>query len=363
LQKIILLTYCEHNKMITTCHIKNITIKRYLGINTILTLLFIMAIYLGYEYPGYLLNILSMILIYSILSLGLNVRWGYIGIPDFGIAGFFLIGAYTSAILTAPISELDILGGTSVVGALHLPIPVGMLFSVIITICLSFLISLPTLRLSGDYLAVVTLCTSEILRMVAQNENWLTRGAQGIRNIPFCFESIFPNKHQPVFLILLLIIVLFVYFISNCLYKSPFGRVLRAIRDDKIVTASLGKNTIKFQTIGYIYGAVLMGLAGSLWAHFARAVQPQEFDTVLPFLIWACVIIGGKGNNKGVILGTILTIGFFGEGMRFLLVEWSGNPWVPHALRHILIGLLMITMLRFKPSGIISEESIGNSNV
>lgn len=335
--------------------------NRYVG--NILILFLIVVFFLGYKYPGYLINMLSIILIYSILSLGLNVRWGYIGIPDFGIAGFFLIGAYTSAILTAPPTELDILGGTSLVGLLHLPVAIGIFLSIIITIFFSFLISLPTLRLSGDYLAVVTLCTSEILRLIAQNENWLTRGAQGIRNIPFLFETFSSDNIQYLFLILLSIIVFTIYFISGRLQKSPFGRVLRAIRDDEIVTSSLGKNPIKYKRIGYIYGAVLMGLAGSLWAHFASAIQPQEFDTALPFLIWACIIVGGKGNNWGAIVGTLLIVGFLGEGLRFLLIEWSGDPWVPHALRHILIGLLMITMLRFKPSGIIPEKTIKDTNV
>ena len=308
---------------------------------------------------SFIIGILTIVGIYCILVLGLNLRWGYCGLLDFGIAGFFLIGAYTTAILISAPSESFLFGVKYTVGY-GIPWPLGLIAAAVASGILAFLIGIPTLRLRGDYLAIVTIGVAEILRYVVINEKWLTRGVQGIRNIKRPFESFFAAASLPsdiILLVLTLIILALFFIISNRLYISPFGRVLRAIREDEVVTSFLGKPVSKFMMITFILGGIYMGIAGGLFAMYTTAIEPYQFIPTYTFLIWACLIVGGSGNNWGAILGGFLIMGFLIQATRFL-PSIPGQPQLIPALRYIAVGVLLIVVLRLRPRGLLPEKTI-----
>ncbi len=309
------------------------------------------------EMTSFIIGILTIIAIYCIGVLGLNLKWGYCGLLDFGIAGFFLIGAYTTAILISAPSESFLFGVKYTVGY-GVAWPFGLIIAAAMSGLLAFIIGIPTLRLRGDYLAIVSIGIAEILRYIVINEKWMTRGVQGIRNIKRPFESFFPAASLPsdIVLLLLTVAILTLFFIiSERLFNSPFGRVLRAIREDEVVTSFLGKPIAKFKMLTFILGSIYMGVAGALFAMYTTAIEPYQFIPSLTFLIWTCLIVGGSGNNWGAILGGALVIGLLLQVTRFI-PSVTGQPQLVPALRYIAIGVLLIVVLRLKPSGLLPEK-------
>lgn len=305
---------------------------------------------------SFLISIGIIVSIYALLSLALNVRWGYNGLLDFGIAGFFAIGAYTDAILTTPSSEADVFGVRSAIG-FGIPIWAGFLAAAGMAALAALIIGIPSLRLRGDYLAITTIGLAEVIRFIAINEKWLTRGVQGIRSIPQPFRESFPGVHKGLYFAVVLIIVAVLYYIVERIRVAPLGRVLRGVREDEVVTASLGKWVFGNQMVAFVVGAAIAGAAGSLWAHFAGAIQPHDFQADVTFLVWVCLVIGGSGNNLGALLGALLVIGIFQQATRFLPPVPGHPQWIP-ALRLILIGLLLIITLRVRPQGLIPERPV-----
>jgi branched-chain amino acid transport system permease protein len=308
---------------------------------------------------SFLIGIITIVAIYCILVLGLNLRWGYCGLLDFGIAGFFLIGAYTAGILISAPSESFLFGVKHTVG-FGVPWFLGLAAAAVSSGLLAYLIGIPTLRLRGDYLAIVTIGMAEILRYVVVNEKWLTRGVQGIRDIRRPLESFFPAASLPsdVVLLILTLAILSVFFaLSQRIYRSPFGRVLRAIREDDVVTSFLGKHVSKFKMATFILGGIYMGVAGALFAMFTTAIEPYQFIPTYTFLIWGCLIVGGSGNNWGALLGGALLMGLFIQGTRFLPSIPSQPQLIP-ALRYIAVGVLIIVVLRLRPRGVLPEKTV-----
>jgi branched-chain amino acid transport system permease protein len=301
----------------------------------------------------YVLTILTIVAIYCILGLALNLHFGYTNLPNFGIAGFFAIGAYTSAILTVPYRflEMEIFAGFpgGVPGRIEAPFIVGILAATVISGFIGFLIGIPVLRLREDYLAVASIGVAEAIHFVALNELWLTIGSAGIRLIPMPFA----NRH--LFFLLVLFVLAIVYWVISRLVRSPFGRVWKATREDETVTASLGKSIVRSRMWAWVIGCAFMGTAGSLWAHYAMAIQPGEFVPTTTFLVWIFVIVGGLRNNKGVLIGALVIIGLFEQGTRFLPA--FGAPYVVPALRLIIIGVLLVVFIRFRPQGVLPERA------
>jgi branched-chain amino acid transport system permease protein len=308
---------------------------------------------------SFVIGIVTVVAIYCILVLALNMRWGYCGLLDFGVAGFFLIGAYAAAILISAPSESYLFGVRYTVGY-GIAWPLGLVAAAVASGFLAFIIGIPTLRLRGDYLAIVTIGVAEILRYVAINEKWLTRGVQGIRNIRRPFESLFAAASLPsdiILLVLTLAVLALFLTIARRLYVSPFGRVLRGMREDEVATSFLGKPVRKFKMIAFILGGIYMGVAGALFAMFTTAIEPYQFIPTYTFLIWACLIVGGSGNNWGAILGGALIMGLFVQATRFL-PSVPGHPQLIPALRYIAVGVLLIVVLRLRPQGLLPEKAI-----
>ena len=301
----------------------------------------------------YLLTILTIVGIYCILGLALNLHFGYTNLPNFGIAGFFAIGAYTSAILTVPYRflEMEIFAGFpgGVPGRIEAPFIVGILAATVLSGFVGFLIGIPVLRLREDYLAVASIGVAEAIHFIALNELWLTIGSAGIRLIPM------PFANRYLFFLVVLLVLAIVYWVISRLVRSPFGRVWKATREDETVTASLGKSIVRSRMWAWVIGCAFMGSAGSLWAHYAMAIQPGEFVPTTTFLVWIFVIVGGLRNQKGVLIGALVIIGLFEQGTRFLPA--FGAPYVVPALRLIIIGVLLVVFIRFRPEGVLPERA------
>lgn len=288
--------------------------------------------------------------IYALLALGLNIQWGYTGLFNVGVGAFYAIGAYTSALLTVPPSP-------SHVGGWALPMPCGVLGALLMSGLLAYAVGTLTLRLREDYLAIATISMAETLRLVLKNEAWLTNGVQGLRDIPRPLAQTFAGAYDVFYLTLLLLILAVVYGASQRLRHSPWGRLLRATREDETVTASVGKNTFRCKLQALVVGAMLMGLGGSLYAHYVKFISPDTFNPLMgTFLVWVMLMAGGSGNNRGAIVGAGLIWGLW--SCSDIVTSQLPAPLDTRAsyLRIIVIGLVLQGMLLLRPQGLLPER-------
>lgn len=295
--------------------------------------------------------------IFAILALGLNLQWGYTGLFNIGIAGFFAIGAYASALLSGvPPAPLD----WRTVGGLELPFGVGLIGAAVISGIVALFIGIPTLRLKADYLAIATIGIAEVIRLLIKNETWLTNGDPGIKHIPQPLHGLvtrFIENYNWFYLILIFVVLAMLYLAIERAVRAPWGRVLKAIREDEMATAMSGKNVFGFKLQSLVLGAMIMGIAGSLFAHHVKTISPGAFEPFFAtFLIWVMLIVGGSGNNKGAILGAFVIWGVW-VGTDFLVDLLPGLPEAQTAaLRVIAIGLLLELILLLRPRGLLGEE-------
>jgi branched-chain amino acid transport system permease protein len=301
-------------------------------------------------YGMYLVAILTMGGIYALLTLGLNLHWGYTGLMNVGIAGFVTVGASTEAILTAPASP-------SHLGGFELPLAVGLLGAAAAAGAVAWLIGLTTLRLRSDYLAIATIGIGEILRMVARNEQWLTNGSQGMTNVPKAFDALRSPWSEIAFLAVVLALVAVVYWLCERAYRSPWGRVQRAIRDNEYAAAAAGKHVERFRLESFVFGAMVMGLGGAMMAQLLRFVAPETAEPLMvTFLVWVMLVAGGSGNNRGAVVGA------FGIWLLWSLTDYL-TRFLPDTLearasfvRIFLIGLALQLILIYRPQGLIGER-------
>jgi len=298
---------------------------------------------------GYLIAILTFVSLAVLLGFALTVQWGQAGMLNFGLAGFYGVGAYTAAILSKAGAD----GVTATVAAIAM------------TAALSALVSLATLKLREDYLAITTLAFAELVRLVLTNETWLTGGTNGIRDIPRPFIGLVGgDQYELFFLLLCLVLVAATYLVLDRIIRSPFGRALRAVREDDVVAATLGKNVLALRVKAFAIGGAVVGLAGALHAYYFTYIDPGEFAGFVTVYAFMAVIVGGKGSNRGLLLGAC-TVMVLLEGTRFL------KDFVPFlsaqqaaSLRLAMIGAGLVLILIFRPEGILSEYrlSVGKSS-
>jgi ABC-type branched-subunit amino acid transport system permease subunit len=289
---------------------------------------------------GYLIAILTFVLLAVLLGFALNVQWGQAGMLNFGLAGFYGVGAYTAAIL----SKHGIDGFSATIAAIA------------VTAGVSALVSLATLKLREDYLAITTLAFSELVRLVLMNETWLTGGTNGIREIPRPLIGLVGgDRYELFFLLLCLVLVAFTYALLDRVIRSPFGRALRAVREDDVLASTLGKNVLALRVKAFAIGGAVIGLAGALHAYCFTYIDPGEFAGFITVYAFMAVIVGGKGSNRGLLIGAC-TVMILLEGTRFL------KDFVPFlsaqqaaSLRLAMIGAGLVLILIFRPNGISSE--------
>jgi branched-chain amino acid transport system permease protein len=290
----------------------------------------------------YLVAMATFTGLYALMALGLNIVWGMAGMINLGLVGFFALGGYASALLTVKFG---------------IPIVVGLIVAFVFAAGCGSVMALITARLRGDYLAIVTLGFAEVVRIVASNEIWLTNGTDGISGIPGPWRGrISPQDFNLVYLAIVLVVLAIAVFLLQNLHHSPFGRVLRAIRDDDQVAGIAGKWVIAFKVEAFAISAGILGLAGALYGHYTSYIAPDGFVPLITIYIVLALSAGGTGNNYGALLGAFLIV-FFQESTRFVAA------WVPGlgavqvaALREIVISVTLILILRYRPQGILPER-------
>ncbi len=309
---------------------------------------------------AYFVAFAVMAAVYGVFCLGLNVQWGYTGLFNIGIAGFFAVGAYTSALITTPMPTGIYAQYVRQLFGLDLPFVFGLLGAGVVSGLVAFLVGLPTLRLREDYLAIATIGIAETIRLVFNNEPWLANGPRGLTGLPAPLADwVSPGLYNYLYLAIVLVVLAAVFWLIERGIRSPWGRVLRAIREDEGAAAMLGKNVFRFKMEALVLGAVIMGMGGSLYAHYARAISPEAFDPLFAtFIIWVMVVLGGSGNNKGVLLGAFAVWGIW-TGTSFLTdrlpaVLQARAPYI----RFIVIGLLLEAILLTRPQGLLGEEKL-----
>lgn len=293
---------------------------------------------------SYLAAIAVFAAIYALLALGLNVVWGMAGLINLGLAGFFACGAYASALATVRFGA---------------PIPLGMALGFAFAALSGAGLMLVTLRLRGDYLAIVTLGFAEVVRLAASNEIWLTRGTDGISGIPGPWRgALTPGQFNALFLAIMIAAVAAMLWLTERLRQGAYGRVLRAIRDDDQVAAVAGKRVDRFKVQAFAVAAGIMGLAGAMYGHYTSYVAPDLFRPLITIYIFLAVTAGGPGNNYGVVLGAILVMAIL-EGTRFLAHAVPGLGGAQAAaLREMTIGIALLIAMRLRPQGLLPEPRV-----
>lgn len=318
------------------------------------------------------------IFVFVILAMGLNIVVGYAGLLDLGYVAFFVIGAYANAFMTSPSSWFVINGW--IPGFLQSFWP-AMAISWIIAAIFGVILGAPTLRLRGDYLAIVTLGFGEIVPDFFRNATSITRGPQGIGQIakppsiplPGGREISFATTDQWNWFWLILLVGLVSLFMITRLYDSRLGRSWQAIREDEIAAASMGINTVRAKLWAFALGASFSGFAGSVYAGYVRVVYPDQFQFSVSIIILAMVILGGIGNIYGVIIGSLI-IGSFdriladalntplhwlGERLTGGPLAWLGEAMVKHSVtsdRFLIFGLALVLIMILRPGGLFPSE-------
>jgi len=306
------------------------------------------------ELIGYGAFFLTMALTYAIMCLGLNVQWGQTGLFNVGIAGFVAIGAYVSAILTTPDTANRF-------GGFDLPIAVGWLGAALAAGIIAFLIGWLTIRLRADYLAIATFGVAVAVQLCALNLERITGGPFGIGFIPRPFASLAgdPLAFSLLNLGVLAVVALVLYLALERLVRSPWGRVLRAIREDETAALALGKSAVRFRLQAFAIGGGIMGLAGAAQAHFIGFIAPENYLPMLTFQVWAMLIVGGSGNNRGAILGAVLVWGIWAASAAAVSAIFPPDQQArAAALQIVMIGVALCAILLLRPRGILGEVRV-----
>ncbi len=288
----------------------------------------------------YIVTVLTFGSIYALLALGLNLMWGMAGMMNLGILGYYAIGGYVSVLLTVK---------------LGLPIVVGMTVGTLVAALLGAATCVGVVKLRDDYLAIATLGFAQVMSLIAQNEIWLTNGTDGIGQIPRFSFGLPGEGFNLAYLGLCIVVVAVVLCGMEILRRAPFGRTLRAIRDDAMVAATAGKYVFGFQARALTVGGGIMGLAGALYAHYIGFISPEIFQPQLLIYIFLALILGGRGNNWGAVVGAIFVVVIV-EGTRFIAAIVPSLSAVQiGALRQIIIGAGFIIVLQKRPHGLFPE--------
>ena len=309
----------------------------------------------------YLVGFAIMAMIYAIFTLGLNVHWGFTGLFNIGIAGFFALGAYTSALLTSPPPDPEqfedfVFGGDLAhYGFLDWGIDawffLGIAAAAAVCGIVALMIGSITLRLNDDYLSIATLGIAESVRLFFLNEKWAANGSKGLYRIPKFLGDLIPAESYDYLYVVVVLVVLAILFVAvQRAARSPWGRVLRAIREDEVTTAASGKYVFHYKLQSFVFGAMIMGTGGALFAHHVRFLSPLTFDPLLAtFVIWAMLMVGGSGNNLGAVLGAFVVWGV-----------WAGTQFLPgifadSSFRLLMIGVLIVAIMLVRPGGLLGE--------
>lgn len=299
--------------------------------------------------------------IYGIFALGLQLNVGYTGILNFGQAGFMAIGAYSAVILVVSVG---------------LPFLIALPLSMLITMLAGVLVGLPSLRLRADYFAIATIAFSEVIRIAVQNSDTLTGGNQGTISLELEHERVFSQAwfdasdwittnivdplgmtgpdylNMPLLLVIWVTLIVLAFVLSR-LVRSPWGRVLRAVREDEDAARALGKNAFSYKLQSLAISSALGALAGWFLVLNLQSVNQTQFEPIFTFFGYVILILGGLASFAGIIVGTLL-LWIPLESLRFLDLGLDGGQVA--ALRFILVGLILILLVAFRPQGALGKK-------
>lgn len=276
--------------------------------------------------------------IYAIVAISLNLEYGFTGLGNFGKVAFFMTGAYTYAILSqAGANFILCIGAAALVSALF-----------------GYLVSLPALRLREDYLAIVTLTFGEIIRTVIKSQG-IGNGVRGISVAPlFQYPAYEANVLAYDILVLIFLGICFAF--SQLLANSPYGRILRGIREDQTAAQSYGKNIGRYKAQVFTLGSAIAGIGGAIFALYIGYIEPDQFLPTFTFTFWIMVMLGGPGNNWGAVLGAAI-VQIFERGT-IILKDYIHLPFDPNNVRYVLFGILILIVLFYRPGGLIKESPV-----
>jgi branched-chain amino acid transport system permease protein len=308
------------------------------------------------------------ILIYTVLALGLNIVVGFAGLLDLGYAAFFAIGGYTAAFLTSPQSPLA--------GIFQTNFYVAMALSFLVAATFGIILGAPTLRLRGDYLAIVTLAFGEIVPRAFLNLEQWTKGSKGINpigrptvlwldNAQITTRELF-NSDQTAWYYLIFIVGCLSVFAIYRLANSRIGRAWMAMREDELAASAMGIDLVQTKLLAFAMGASFSGFAGSLWASMLQLIDPFQFDFSISIIVLSMIILGGIGNIWGVIFGGVV-LGFYDRVLTSEATSWLHGlasavnlPLISPALGALdlsqykfgIFGLALIILMLTRPEGI-----------
>ncbi len=277
---------------------------------------------------SYILRIVTVCMMYVMIALSINLLTGFLGMMTLGQAAFWGIGAYTAAILST---------------RLGLGMGLCMLASALAAGVLSLLVALPTMRLKGYFLTVVTLGFGEIVRLIEMNWMDLTRGPLGIAGIPSPnFFGIDLSSNRQIYYVMLVLVILSALLIFSVVH-SRVGLAIMSIRDDDLAAAAMGVNVVKYKIMVFILSTMIVGVAGAFYAHYINFIDPSGFTTAASTDMLVMAIFGGLGSIPGTILGASILI-ILPETIR-ALAEY----------RNLVYGLIIVILMMVKPDGILGN--------
>jgi branched-chain amino acid transport system permease protein len=304
------------------------------------------------------------ITLFIVLALGLNVVVGFAGLLDLGYAAFFAIGAYTMAFLTSTVSPIGFVRDGN-----HVNFFLAMFISAVVAAIFGVLLGAPTLRLRGDYLAIVTLGFGEIVPLVIKNTPELTKGTQGMNPIGYPEILGFSFVIDPVpWYYLIVAVLLLSVLITARLRTSRVGRAWAAMREDEVAAASMGVNLVTTKLFAFALGASFSGFAGSIWASYLQVIAPEQFDFSVSIFVLCMIILGGLGNIGGVIAGGLM-LGFVDRilfGWISDLVHGIGGAISNQDLqfmdvsrsRQLIFGIALVVMMLVRPEGLFPSARV-----
>ncbi|MDE3064472.1 MAG: branched-chain amino acid ABC transporter permease [Acidobacteriota bacterium] len=297
--------------------------------------------------------ILTEAAIFGVLALGIDMIWGWAGDFDLSAYAYFALGVYMTIVLTVgrPTSPVEYILGY------RLPYLLAVAIAVAVVVCFASIIGAIALRSLRDvYFSITTLGAVWAIYYLVENYTPLFNGYNGVYGLfdPMGGGVSYTTYHYFFFAGCLLTLFL-VYLVVQRLSRSPFGRMVRAVRDDERAASVYGRNVFWAKYRTYLFGAGLAGLAGGLFAAYIGAFNPLDWKPTEIFVLYAAILVGGRGNPRGVIAGSFIVYVGFVEMTRYIPSPAS-RPELGPALRQILIGVLIILMLKFRPSGLFPER-------
>ena len=289
---------------------------------------------------SYLIFSASLLLIYIGLAQILYVQFGMLGIPNFGIVGFWGLGMYTTAVLNI---QYD------------MPFILALILACVFTGLISYALGRLILNLKGQDIVCATLALSAIIALLVVTEKWLTEGVVGLGTIKYPFS--FGKATELFYFLLLLIVVIALQHVINRLRHSGLGRLMFAIRDNEELAASLGKDSFGTKQLLFVITCTLMALLGGLSAPLNQFLTPNMLVPGMTFAVWIALIVGGKENSLGAILGVFVTFGLFDILLEtYIPVPPDYAMQVPN-FKLFLYGAVLITVLLFRPQGLLSRNA------